>query len=158
MRIIAFFALIAATSLSFGLKAQELRYGAAISLEKTKLVVARAEAEAARNNWFIIVTVVDSGGHIVVVHRMDGAQYGSIELAERKALTALNFKRPTKDLEGVVAQGGIGATYLTIPNAALIRGGVPIVVDNKIVGAIGISGASPAQDEQVALAAIADLK
>src|SRR6185369_11714179 len=101
--------------------------------------------------------VLDSGGNLVIAERMDGAQYGSIRVSEGKARTALDFRRPTKDFQDNVAQGGANLRFLSIPELYAVQGGVPLVANNKIVGAIGVSGGSGEQDLQVALAAVAVL-
>src|SRR6266516_595435 len=110
-------------------------YGTPISLEAAKKAMAAAEAEAAKNNWLMAIAILDSTGHMVMLHKMDNTQYGSIAAAEGKARTAIDFRRPSKVFEDAVAEGGI-----------------PIAVDGKIVGSIGVSGALSAQDAQVARA------
>ena len=88
-------------------------YGTPISLEQAKKVMAAAEAEAQKNNWPVAITVVDSGGHVVAVHRLDNTQLGSIQFAEDKARTAVLFRRPSKAFEEAVAGGGIGLRVLS---------------------------------------------
>ena len=127
-------------------------YGAPIVLEAAKKVMAAAEAEAAKNNWPMAIVIVDSTGHLVMLHRLDNTQYGSIPVAEDKANTALNFRRPSKVFEELVAQGGIGLRTLALRGAAPFEGGLPIAVDGKIIGAIGVSGGTAPQDGQVAKA------
>ena len=126
-------------------------YGQPISLEDAKKAMAAAEAEAMKNNWPLAIAVVDSGGNLVMLHRMDNTQYGSIRIAESKARTALEFRRPTKVFEDALAAGGIGLRVLSLGVMAA-EGGVPITVDGKIVGAIGASGALSTQDAQAASA------
>jgi uncharacterized protein GlcG (DUF336 family) len=111
-----------------------------------------AEAEATKNNWAMAIAILDSTGHVVMRHRFDNTQYGSIPVAEDKARTALDFRRPSKMFEDLVAQGGIGLRTLAIRGAAPLEGGLPIIVDGKIVGAIGVSGATSQQNGQVAIA------
>jgi glc operon protein GlcG len=125
-------------------------YGAPIGLEEAKKVMAAAEAEAVKNNWPMAIVILDSTGHIVMLHRLDNTQYGSIRVAEDKAHTALDFRRPSKVFEDLVAQGGIGMRTLGLRGATPLEGGVPIVVDAKIIGAIGVSGGTAPQDGQVA--------
>jgi uncharacterized protein GlcG (DUF336 family) len=125
-------------------------YGPPITLEIAKKAVAAAETEAEKNNWAVVITVIDSGGHIVMTVRRDDAQLASIALAEGKARTALNFKRPTKLVDEAVAQGGAGLRLLGLRDVTPIEGGLPIVVDAKIIGAIGVSGMLATQDGQVA--------
>ena len=127
-------------------------YGAPIVLEAAKKVMAAAEAEAAKNNWPMAIVIVDSTGHLVMLHRLDNTQYGSIPVAEDKANTALNFRRPSKVFEELVAQDGIGLRTLALRGAAPFEGGLPIAVDGKIIGAIGVSGGTAPQDGQVAKA------
>ena len=127
-------------------------YGTPIGLEAAKKVMAAAEAEAAKNNWPMAIVIVDSTGHLVMLHRLDNTQYGSIPVAEDKANTALNFRRPSKVFEELVAQGGIGLRTLALRGAAPFEGGLPIAVDGKIIGAIGVSGGTAPQDGQVAKA------
>ena len=127
-------------------------YGAPIALEAAKRVMAAAEAEAAKNHWTMAIVIVDSTGHVVMLERLDNTQYGSIVAAEDKARSALDFKRPTKVFEDLVAQGGIGLRTLGLHGASPLEGGIPIIRDGHIVGAIGVSGGSSAQDGQVAKA------
>jgi glc operon protein GlcG len=127
-------------------------YGSPISIDAAKKVMAAAEAEATKNNWPMAIVILDSTGHPVMLHRLDNTQYGSIRVAEDKAQTALDFRRPSKVFEDLVAQGGIGMRTLGLRGATPLEGGVPIIVDGKIVGAIGASGATSVQDGQVAKA------
>jgi len=127
-------------------------YGPPITLEAAKKVMVAAEAEATKNNWAMAIAILDSTGHIVMLHRFDNTQYGSIPVSEDKARTALDFRRPSKVFEDLIAQGGIGLRTLALRGAAPLEGGLPIVVDGKIVGAIGVSGATSQQDGQVAKA------
>jgi uncharacterized protein GlcG (DUF336 family) len=131
-----------------------VEYGNPISLATAKRVVEAAEAEAARNGWAMAIAIVDSGSNLVLLHRMDQAQYGSINIAQAKARSALNFKRPTKTFEDAVAQGGIGLRLLHSEGICPLEGGVPIVVENRLIGAIGVSGAMSHEDGQVAAAAL----
>lgn len=131
-------------------------YGPAISLAVAKQVVARAEAAAQENGWAMVIAVVDSSGHLVLLHRMDHAQYGSIAVAQAKAATAINFKRPSRVFEDAVAAGGIGLRLLAMNNQCCpLEGGIPLQFDGRIVGAIGVSGAQSAQDGVVAAAGAA---
>ena len=127
-------------------------YGAPITLEQAKKVVAAAEAEAKKNSWGMVITVLDSGGHVVMTERLDGTQIGSIDVARDKAYSAVAFRRPTKVFEDLVAQGGANLRLLRLRGAAPVEGGIPIVVDGKIVGAIGVSGGTAQQDGQVSKA------
>lgn len=129
-------------------------YAAApVDLALAKKLVAAAEAEARRNGWTMAFAVVEPSGALVAFEKMDGTQYGSIEVAQAKARTAARFRRPSKAFADQVADGRLGV--MSLDGVVAIEGGVPIVVDGKIVGAIGVSGGSSAQDGQVAQAAIA---
>lgn len=127
-------------------------YGPPIGLEAAKKIMAAAEAEAAKNNWPMAIVILDSTGHEVMVHRMDNTQYGSIGIAHDKARTAVDFRRPSKVFEDLVAQGGIGLRTLGLRGATPVEGGVPINVDGKVIGAVGVSGGTAPQDGQVAKA------
>ena len=130
-------------------------YGAPIGLEAAKHIMAAAEAVATKNNWGMAIAILDSTGHIVMLHKMDNTQYGSIAVAEDKARSALYYRRPTKVFEDLVAQGGLGLRTLNLRDASPLEGGLPLIVDSKIVGAIGVSGALSTQDGQVAKAGAA---
>ena len=127
-------------------------YGTPISLEQAKKVIAGAEAEAKRNNWYMVIAVLDSGGHLVMLERMHGTQLGSIEAAKDKAYSAVLYRRPTKVFQDLVGQGGPNLRLLRLSGASPLEGGIPILVDGKIVGAVGVSGATSEQDAQVAKA------
>jgi glc operon protein GlcG len=126
-------------------------YGAPITLAAAKQAMAAAEAEATKNGWGVAVAIVDSGANLVMLHRLDNAQLSSVRIAEAKAKTAAEFRRPTKVFEDAVAGGGIGLRVLTF-GASVAEGGVPIVSGGAIVGAIGVSGVQSHQDAQVAQA------
>ncbi|MEZ5829604.1 MAG: heme-binding protein [Dongiaceae bacterium] len=129
-----------------------LDYGAPISLEKAKAVMAAAEAEARANDWPMVIAIVDSGGHLAMLHRFDNAQHGSVVIAQEKARCAVNFKRPTKAIEDAVAEGGINLRMLAAPGVMPLEGGLPLISGGRIVGAIGVSGMRSNQDGQVAAA------
>ncbi len=129
-------------------------YGAPITLEQAKKAMVAAEAEARKNNWPVVISIVDGGGHLVMLQRME-AQTGSIEIATGKATTSASLRRPTKALEDGLAAGGAGLRILSVRSVTALQGGVPIVVDGKIIGAIGVSGVTAAQDEVVAMAGAA---
>src|SRR5690606_11507494 len=101
-------------------------------------IAAAAEAEARRNDWPVVIAIVDDGGHLLFLLRLDNTQYGSIEVAIQKARSAIAFRRQTKVLEEQVTQGQV--RYLGLPGAIPIEGGLPIVVENQFIGAIGVSG------------------
>jgi glc operon protein GlcG len=130
-------------------------YGTPIGHDAAMKALAAAEAEAKKNNWFMVIAVVDSGSRLVAFSRMDGAQLGSIDIAMGKAMTANNLRRPTKDLQELVGQGGPNLRLLAAPGVTPLEGGVPIIADGKVIGAIGVSGAASNQDAQCAMAGIA---
>lgn len=140
--------------LAFGASAsaQAPPYGQNVTLEQARVAAAATEAEAKKNNWNVAIAVVDTGGHLVHFTRLDQTQLGSSDIATRKAWTAVAFKRPTKSFEDTVAGGGVGLRVLGIEPVLPIEGGLPLTIDGKIVGAIGVSGVQPAQDGQVAKA------
>jgi glc operon protein GlcG len=123
-----------------------------VSYALAKKMAAAAEAEATKNSWSMVITVIDDGGNLVYLGRMDGAQLGSIEVSEGKAHTALAFRRPSKAFQDLVDQNQ--AHLVTLPHVVAVQGGLPIMLDGKTVGAIGVSGGSSAQDEQCAQAGI----
>jgi uncharacterized protein GlcG (DUF336 family) len=133
-------------------------YGPAITLEQAKKVMAGAEAEAQKNKWNVVISILDSGGNVVMVHRMDGAQWGSLEVAREKAYSAVAFRRPTKAFEDAIGQGGVNLRILRLAGASPLEGGLPIVVDGKLVGGIGVSGVTAPQDAQIGRAGIDALK
>ncbi len=125
-------------------------YGAPIGVDQAHKVAAAAIAEGKKNGWTVAAAIVDTGGNLVYFERIDGTQVGSSEVAVRKAQSANAFKRPTKAFEDAVAGGR--NVVMTLPGALPIEGGLPLVVEGKIVGAIGVSGATSAQDGQCAKA------
>ncbi len=125
-----------------------------LGLDDVKRVVAAAEAEAKRNNWNVVIAVVDDGGHLMYLQR-EKVQLGSIDVAITKAKVALMFRRPTKFWEETVASGRQG--YLSMPGMLPIEGGVPLMHNGEIVGAIGISGVKSSEDGQIAQAGAAAL-
>jgi uncharacterized protein GlcG (DUF336 family) len=133
-------------------------YGPPITLEQAKKVMAGAEAEAKKNNWAVVITILDSGGNVVMVQRLDGAQFGSIEVAHDKAYSAVAFRRPTKAFQDLIGQGGANLRLLKIKSASPLEGGIPIVVDGKLIGGIGVSGVTSQQDAQTGQAGIDALK
>ena len=133
-------------------------YGPPITLEQAKKVMAGAEAEAKKNKWDMVIIILDSGGHGVMMTRMDGAQFGSIRVARDKAYSAVAFRRPTKVFQDLLAQGGANLRLLDLHGASMLEGGIPIIVGGKLIGAIGASGGTSPQDAQVAQAGIDALK
>lgn len=139
-------------------RGQAVPYGAPIPLAEAKRVLAAALAEATNNNWNVAIAIVDTGGHLVAFERMDSTQYGSVEVAQDKARTSAAFRRPSKAFQDVIAAGGEGLRLLKLSGATPIEGGLPLVVGGKIVGAIGVSGVTSAQDGQIAAAGVAAIK
>ena len=105
-----------------------------------------------KNNWPMAIVVLDSTGHVVMLHKLDNTQYGSIGVAEDKAHSALDSRRPSKVFEDLIAQGGLNMRILNLRGATPLEGGVPIIVEGKIIGAVGVSGGASSQDGQVAKA------
>ena len=133
-------------------------YGAPISFDAAKKALAAAEAEAKKNNWPVAIAIVDSTGNLAAFSKLDNTQHASVDIAIGKAATANNLKRPTKALQDTIAQGGAGLRLLGVQGITPLEGGVPIVVDGKIIGAIGVSGVTSAQDADVAMAGAAAAK
>ena len=155
LRIISLAAAVLLLSTAVHAQQQPILYGAPIPLEKAKTVAAAAMAEAQKNGWLMAVTVVDPSGEFVFFEKMDGTQLGSIDVAIAKARSAILFKRPTKGFDDAVAAGGAGLRILKLPGAMPFEGGIPLIENGKIIGAIGVSGAQPAQDGQCATAGAA---
>lgn len=130
-------------------------YGLGIGFDAAKKALAAAEAEAKKNNWTVAIAIVDSSAKLVAFSKVDGTQHASVDIAIGKAVTANNLKRPTKALQDGIAQGGVNLRILGQPGITPLEGGVPIVVDGKIVGAIGVSGVLSSQDAEVAIAGAA---
>src|SRR5271157_5704770 len=133
-------------------------YGPPISLEMARKVAVPALAEAAKNGWTMAVAIVDPAGNLVYYEKMDNTQLASAHVAVEKARTAATYKRPTKAFQDAVAAGGEGLRVLALPGAVPLEGGIPLLVDGKIVGAIGVSGGASAQDGQCAKAGAEALK
>jgi glc operon protein GlcG len=133
--------------------AQEpMPYGPAITLDQAKDVMAGAEAEAERNNWPVVIAIVDTGGNLVMLQRLDNAQFGSVEVARQKAWSAAAFRRPTKVFQEAIAGGGANLRLLRLEGASPLEGGIPLVANGQIIGAIGVSGVTSEQDAQIAQA------
>jgi glc operon protein GlcG len=133
-------------------------YGLSITNEQAKKVADAALAPARANGWTVVVAIVDTGGYLVYVEKLDQTQVGSIAIAEDKARSAAIFKRPTKMFHERLARGGDGMIVLGLKGATPVEGGLPIVVDGKLIGALGVSGGSSAEDEVCAEAGAAALK
>lgn len=124
----------------------------ALTLAAAKKIAATAEAEAAKNNWRVVIAIVDDGGHLIYLQRIDETQTGSIDVAIQKARGAVAYKRPTKAFEEAVAGGR--NVVLTLPHSLPIEGGLPLVIDGKVIGGIGVSGVTSQQDGMIAKAGV----
>jgi glc operon protein GlcG len=149
--------LFSAASASAQTPAPPPAYGAPITLEQAKKAMAGAEAEAKKNSWPVVIVILDSGGQLVMLQRLDNAQWGSVDIAKEKARSAVALRRPTKVLQDLIAQGGANLRLLNI-GYSVLEGGIPIVADGKIIGSIGVSGVTSQQDAQIAQAGIDALK
>jgi uncharacterized protein GlcG (DUF336 family) len=133
-------------------------YGPPISLEVAKKVAVAARAEAARNHWLMTVAVVSPSGDLIYYEHTDNSQWGSAKVAIDKARSAALFKRPTKVYQDQLAQGGPNTRILQIEGVTAVEGGVPLISDGKIIGAIGVSGDTSSNDGQCANAAAQTVK
>ena len=128
----------------------------ALTLAVAKRIAAAAQEAAIKNNWNLFIAIVDDGGNLMYLERMDDSQLASLDVSIAKARCALLFKRPTKVMEDAVAGGR--TVVMTLPNAVPVEGGLPLMAYGKIVGAIGISGATSPQDGIVAKAGVDELE
>jgi uncharacterized protein GlcG (DUF336 family) len=133
-------------------------YGPSVTLEQAKKAAAAALAEVRANNWIMAAAVVDTAGLLVYFEKMDGTQNGSVAVAQAKARSAALFQRPTKAFQESLASGGEGLRVLALEGAVPVDGGLPLLVGGRIVGAIGLSGGTSAQDGQCAQAGVDALK
>ena len=139
-------------------QAQTPGYGANITLAQAKVVLAAAEAEAVKQNFTVAVAVADTAGNLVAFSKGDNTQIASVNISQGKAYTTVGFKRPTKALQDTIAAGGVGLRTLTLEGVVAAEGGVPLVLNGQIVGAIGVSGMTSEQDGVIAAAGVAALK
>jgi glc operon protein GlcG len=130
------------------------QYGASVNHEQAQKLVAAAIADARKQNLPMAVAIVDTSGALVAFERMDNTQTASTAVAQEKAISAAMYRRPTKAFQDVLAAGGVGLRVLTLHGAVAVEGGIPLVVDGKIIGAIGVSGGTSEQDGVVAKAGI----
>ena len=133
-------------------------YGPSITLDVAKTAAAAATAEARENTWDMAVAIVDTAGSLVYFEKMDDTQAGSVTVAQAKARSAVLFKRSTKAFQDTLAAGGEGLRVLGLVGAVPVEGGLPLFIDGKIAGAIGVSGGTSGQDGQCAQAGVAALK
>ena len=149
---------VAALSFAAATYAQVPQYGPNVTLDQARKAIAGAEAEARKIGVPMVVAVVDTSGQLVAFSRMDNAQTAGTQIAQDKAKTSAMYKRSTKAMLDTLAKGAEGWRYLTFPNLNAGEGGLPVVVDGKIVGAIGLSGGSGEQDGQCAKAGLDAMK
>ena len=135
-----------------------MNYGPSITSVLAKKAAAAAIEVATANGWSMAVAIVDPAGLLVYFEKMDDTQLGSVRVAQAKAAAAALFKRPTKALQEALAAGGDGLRILGLEGAVPVEGGIPLVAGGKIVGAVGLSGGTSAQDGQCAQAALESLK
>lgn len=159
MRVFSFVSVAAGLALFATLSSAQVPvYGSNVNLELAKKILAGAEANARSQNLPMAIAVVDNAGQLVAFTRMDNTQTASVAIAQDKAVSAAMYRRPTKVFQDVLAAGGVGLRVLTLRNANAVEGGIPIVVDGKVMGAVGVSGGSSEQDGVVAAAGLAAMK
>lgn len=158
MKPLHFFAAAVILAAALPVHAQTMSYGPSITLEQAKRAAAPAIAEARKNNWTMAIAIVDPAGDLVYFEKMDDTQVASTVIAVDKARSAARLKRPTKALQDALTATPDGIRLLALTGAVPVDGGLPIVVGGKIIGAIGASGGTSAQDGQVAAAGAAALK
>lgn len=141
-----------AAMLTAGTAVAQTPYGPPITLEQARKCYAAAEAEAVKNKWPVTIAILDSGGHLKLLQTLDNTQLASPEIAREKAWSAFGYRRPTKAFQDVLAKGGEGWRVLQLHRAVSVDGGLPIVTDGKIIGAVGVSGVTSEQDGQIAKA------
>lgn len=154
----SFVALAFALALSVSAQAQAPQYGTPVNLEQAKKVIAAAQAEAKKNNWPVAVAVVDNHGFLVAFEKLDNTQTASVQVAIDKASSSATYRRPSKVFQDALAGGGAGLRVLNLRGASTVEGGLPIVVDGKIVGGVGVSGVNADQDGVAAKAGADALK
>lgn len=145
-------AAIAVACWSTGAFAQVPQYGANVTLEQARKAMAAAEAEARKNNWPVAIAIVDNAGHLVLFQKADNTQTASVMVAQDKAVSAAIYRRSTKVFQDGLAAGGAGLRLANLRSASMVEGGLPLIVDGKIIGGIGVSGVTSDQDGVVAKA------
>ena len=135
-----------------------MQYGPSITLDMAKKAVDAAEAEAKKNGWSMAIAAVSIGGYLIHASTMDQTQFASIGIAQHKARAAATFRRPTKVFEDRVASGGAGIAALSLDGVIASEGGIPIMRDGKVIGALGCSGGTGAQDGQACKAGVDVIK
>ena len=149
---------VAAICLSFAAQAQAPQYGPNITLEQARKAMVGAEAYALKNSWPVAIAIVDTAGNLVLYQRLDNTQTASVQVAIDKGVSAATYRRPTKVFQDLLAKGGEGWRLPNLRGASMVDGGLPVVVDGKIVGGIGVSGVAGNQDAEVAKAGADALK
>ena len=132
-------------------------YGSPLTLAQAKTVMAACETVCAARDWPMVIAILDSHGRLVMQHALDNVQTASYKIAQLKAETALNFRRPTRALEDRIALGGVNLKLLAMPGLVPVEGGLPLLLDGQIVGAVGVSGMASDEDGEVAAAGAAAL-
>ena len=150
----SFCAAAALVCLASAAQAQVPQYGANVNLDQARKAIAAAVADSRRQNLPMAIAVVDTAGQLVAFERMDNTQTASTAIAQDKAVSAAMYRRPTKVFQDVLAAGGVGLRVLSLRGASAVEGGLPLVIDGKIIGAIGVSGGTSEQDGVVAKAAV----
>ena len=140
--------LILSLLLTASLAPAQLATKRALTLDAAKKIAAAAQAEAIANQWTMVIAIVDDGANLVYLEKTDGTQIGSIDVAQNKARSAVRYKRPTKAFEDALVGGR--QAILSLPGAIPVEGGIPLMIDGVVLGAIGVSGATSVQDGQVA--------
>ena len=143
---------VAASLLAFAAQAQVPSYGVNVNLDQAKRAIAAGQAEARKNGWPVAIAILDTAGQLVAFEKMDDTQSASMDIAIDKGRSAAIFRRSTKVMEDAVAGGGAGVRFLNLRAASTVDGGLPIVLNGKIIGGIGVSGVAGNQDGQVAKA------
>lgn len=146
--------LLLITVASYSVNAQQM--SRVLTLEDAQKISDAAEAKARENNWNVVIAVVDAGGHLIALRRMDGTQTGSVDVALGKSDTALKFKRATKIFEDAVMQGRVN--IMSLPGVVAVEGGLPVKVGDQVIGAIGVSGVKSSEDGIIAAAGLAAFK
>ena len=153
MKIIWSVLAVLAVALTAGTTQADLPVKRVLTLSAAKKIAAAAEAEAVKRGATVVIAIVDDGGHLILLERLDDTQVASVDVAIGKARTAAIFRRPSKVFEDQIHEGRVAA--LALPGATPLQGGVPIIVDGKVIGAIGVSGNTPQEDEDIAKAGAA---
>ena len=139
-------------------QAQVPQYGNNVTLDQARKAAAAAESEARKNGWPVAIAIVDTAGQLVYFQKIDNTQSASPDIALDKAMSAAMYRRPTKVMQDAVAGGGAGVRFLNLRRASVVEGGLPLTIDGKIIGAIGVSGVASDQDGVVAKAGVDALK